>query len=95
VYLMISTYLAPLAEVDAARDAHLAFLGGLEARGLVVAAGRQDPPQGGVVLLGVDSEAEAQELIAQDPYVQRGLAEYRAIGWQPSRGALADWKRPA
>ncbi len=95
MYLMISTYLAPLAEVDAARDAHLAFLEELEGRGLVVTAGRQDPPNGGVVILGVDTEAEARELIAQDPYVQRGLAEYQAVGWQPSRGALAGWQRPA
>ncbi len=95
MYLMISTYVAPLAEVDAARVDHLAYLQELESRGLVVTAGRQDPPAGGVVILAADSEAEAQELISQDPYVLRGLAEYRAIGWQPTRGALADWKRPA
>ena len=94
MYLMISTYLKPLAEVDAARDEHLAFIAGLEARGLVVSAGRQDPPKGGVILFDVDSEAEALELIAEDPYVKRGLASYEPTGWKPSRGVLADWKRP-
>jgi len=48
---MISTYRAPLAEVDAARDDHLRFLDELERRGLVVSAGRQNPPIGGVILL--------------------------------------------
>jgi uncharacterized protein YciI len=91
VYLMISKYLAPLDEVDAAREDHLAFLEGLEERGLVVTAGRQSPPVGGVVLLGVDDEAQAVQLIADDPYVQRGLAEYTAIGWVPTRGALAGY----
>ena len=92
---MISTYLRPLDEVDGARDEHLAFLAGLEARGLVVSAGRQDPPNGGVIIFGVDTEAEALELIAEDPYVKMGLASYQATGWQPTRGALADWKSNA
>ncbi|MEV4705606.1 YciI family protein [Actinoplanes sp. NPDC049316] len=92
---MISTYLAPLDEVDKARDDHLAFVAGLEEQGLVVSAGRQEPPVGGVILFDVDSEQEARDLIAQDPYVQRGLAEYAATGWKPTRGVLATWKRPA
>ncbi|WP_067494048.1 YciI family protein [Actinoplanes sp. TFC3] len=95
MYVMISTYLAPLEEVDDAREDHLAFLAGLEERGLVVSAGRQQPAVGGVVILGVDSEDEAVKLMTQDPYVQRNLAEYRAIGWQPSRGVLAGWKNPS
>ena len=94
MYLMISTYLAPLDEVDKAREDHLAFIAGLEERGLVVAAGRQDPAVGGVILFDVDSEQEAQELIAKDPYVLRGLAEYKPIGWKPTRGVLSTWKRP-
>jgi uncharacterized protein YciI len=91
VYLMISKYLAPLDEVDRARGAHLAFLDGLEERGLLVTAGRQDPPVGGVVVLAAADEAQARELIAADPYVTGGLAEYTAIGWQPARGALAGY----
>jgi uncharacterized protein YciI len=95
VYLMISKYLRPLDEVDDARDEHMAFLAGLEERGLVVTAGRQDPPNGGVILFDVDTEAEALELIAEDPYVKKGLAAYQATGWKPTRGLLADWKRPS
>jgi uncharacterized protein YciI len=93
VFLMISKYLAPTAEVDAARDDHIAFLDDLEARGYVVTAGRQDPPVGGVILFDVDTEAEARTLIAGDPYVQRGLAEYSPINWTPTRGPLANWER--
>jgi uncharacterized protein YciI len=92
---MISKYLKPLDEVDGARTEHTAYLAALEERGLVVAAGRQEPPTGGVILFDVDTEAEARELIAGDPYVTRGLAVYQATGWKPTRGALADWKRPA
>ena len=91
MYLMISTYLRPLDEVDAAREDHLRFLAGLEAKGVVVAAGRQDPPKGGIVLLDAATEAEARHLMADDPYVLLGLASYEPTGWLPTRGALVDW----
>lgn len=94
MYLMISTYLAPADEVDQARPAHLAFVDELERAGVLVAAGRQVPPVGGILLLDVDTEARAHELLTDDPYVRQGLAEYTATGWQPTRGSLADWKSP-
>lgn len=92
MYLMISKYTAPLAEVDALRDDHLSYLEALEKRGLVVTAGRQDPPVGGVILFNVDTEEEARELISTDPYVLRDVAEYAATSWKPTRGALKDWQ---
>ncbi|GID32695.1 YciI family protein [Paractinoplanes brasiliensis] len=90
---MISKYLAPLEQVDAVREAHLAFLEGLEAQNLVVTAGRQDPPNGGVVVLNVEDEARAWEIMAGDPYVVQNLAEYTATGWVPARGALKDYPK--
>ena len=94
MYLMISTYLAPIDQVDEARAAHLAFVDELERAGVLVSAGRQHPPVGGILLLDVDTEARAHELLTDDPYVRQGLAEYAATGWQPTRGVLADWKSP-
>ncbi len=91
--VMISKYLAPLAELDAARPDHAEFLDSLEAGGFVVSAGRQDPPVGGIVILDVDTADEARELIAEDPYVQRGLAAYEPYGFAPTRGPLANWTR--
>jgi uncharacterized protein YciI len=89
VFLMISTYTRPLAEVDAARAEHQAFMDELDAAGHVVGAGRQEPAVGGIVLLRADSADAAQALMDGDPYVLRGLAEYRAVTWQVSRGPLA------
>ncbi|WP_433372757.1 YciI family protein [Actinoplanes sp. CA-142083] len=88
---MISTYLVPLDEVAKVRDEHLAFLEGLFAQGTLVAAGRQDPPVGGMVLLDVAYEAAAREVISRDPYLVRGIAEYEARGWNPTVGALKDY----
>ena len=89
MYLMVSTYRRPLDEVDAVRAEHFAFMDKLEAAGLVVAAGRQQPPVGGIVLLDVATEAEARVIMAGDPYVLHGVADYEPIGWNPTRGRLA------
>jgi uncharacterized protein YciI len=88
VYLMISTYTVPLEEVDKLRDAHIAFLDEKQAEGIVVEAGRQDPPNGGVVILDVASEKEAFAVMADDPYVKANVGEYRAVGFNPTRGPL-------
>jgi uncharacterized protein YciI len=93
VYLMISTYLRPTEEVDAVRPAHFAFMESLQAQHLVVGAGRQVPPVGGVVLLDVATEDEARATMANDPYVLGGYATYEPIGWIPTRGPLADRTR--
>jgi len=55
----------------------------------VIAAGRQDPPVGVVILLDTATAEEAVEAMAGDPYIQRGLASYVATGWKPTRGGLA------
>ena len=88
MYVMISKYLVPLDEVAKVRDEHLAFLEGLVEQGVVVAAGRQNPPVGGLVLLDVADEERANEVISRDPYVLTGTAEYTAIGWLPTVGRL-------
>ncbi|MDP9819575.1 YciI family protein [Spirilliplanes yamanashiensis] len=86
---MISTYLRPLPEVDAARPDHFAFMDRLEADGHVVGAGRQESGTGGIVLLRAGSADEARRLMADDPYVLRGLATYEPVGWTVTRGPLA------
>jgi uncharacterized protein YciI len=91
VYLMISKYLVSLDEIAKVREEHLTFLDGLFQQGTLVAAGRQNPPVGGMVLLDVADEARAREVISQDPYVLRGVAEYEARGWQPTVGVLKDY----
>jgi uncharacterized protein YciI len=88
---MISKYLVSLDEVAKVRDEHLAFLEGLVEQGVVVAAGRQNPPVGGMVLLDVADEERAFEVISRDPYVLKDVAEYSSIGWQPTVGVLADY----
>jgi uncharacterized protein YciI len=87
---MISKYLVPVEQVDAVRTEHLAFVDDLDARKLLVSAGRQDPPVGGVLILNVTDRQEALDLIAEDPYIKAGVAEYTAVGFSAGRGQVKD-----
>ena len=89
MYVMISKYLVSPEEVDKVRGDHLAFLDSLVKSGKLVIAGRQDPPVGGLVMIDAETEEEARELMAADPYIQHGVAEYSATGFRPSLGKLA------
>jgi uncharacterized protein YciI len=88
MYLMISTYLRPLDEVDAIRPEHAEFLASLDHDGLLVGAGRSIPPTGGIVLLDVETEEQARATMAADPYVTGGYAAYEPVGWAVTRGPL-------
>jgi uncharacterized protein YciI len=88
MYLMISTYLRPIEEVDAIRPKHFEFMDELEREGLVVGAGRRVPPTGGIVALDVETEELARATMAADPYVTGGYATYEPVGWTVTRGPL-------
>lgn len=70
------TYTAPLEAVDAVRAEHLAWVTPHVASGRVVAAGRTAPPTGSVFLFSGTDSGAALALLADDPYVNAGVASY-------------------
>jgi len=86
VFVFVSEYQRPLEEVDAHREAHLAYLAGLNAQGRLLISGRRVPPVGGVVVLRADSLEEAQAIMAEDPFAKAGVAKYEPIEFTPSAG---------
>ncbi len=82
-------YVAPLADVDALREAHLAFVDGLVTQGHLLLAGRRTPPDGSLLVFrGEDAGAALQLLASDDPYVAGGVVEYEAVGvFTPGRHA--------
>lgn len=82
------TYLAPLDEIDALRDAHLTFLDGLVGAGVLLAAGRRSTQDGSLLVFrGVDDDTALAHL-ADDPYARAQAARYEAAGtFTPGRYA--------
>ena len=77
------TYLAPLEEVDAYRKPHVAWLKQIADEGLMLLAGRTDPPSGGVLIFrGAKPEVEA--LAASDPFIVNGVASAEVTAFHAS-----------
>jgi uncharacterized protein YciI len=81
-------YVVPIEEVDAHREAHLAFVAGLVEAGRVLLAGRRTPPDGSVLVVRGGDEAAAVAMLDDDPYVAAGVVRYEATAvFTPGRHA--------
>lgn len=87
--LMIVRYRRPLPEIEAATEAHRAYLRTLKAQGLLLASGPMDPRHGGVLLFRVQDAHPLQDLDQirdGDPFFQQGLATYEPLVWKVNIG---------
>ncbi len=79
-------YKAPLDQIDAAMKAHMAWLRTHYASGAFLASGRKVPRDGGIILAAGD-RAAIEAIAREDPFVSRGLAEFRLIEFRLSQVA--------
>ena len=80
-------YKADLREIDAHMKAHMAFLKTHYAAGCFLVSGRKIPRDGGVIVAVGRSRAEIEAIIEADPFVARGLADFRVIEFRASQRA--------
>ena len=86
MFVFVSEYQRPLDEVDQHREAHLAFLAGLNEQGRILISGRRNPPIGGVVVIDADDLEHAKAIMAEDPFATSGVARYEPYEFNPSAG---------
>jgi uncharacterized protein len=87
-YFVLEYRYADMDKRAAARPRHLDYMNGLHAEGKVVLAGPIDDGDGAMVVLDVADEAEAQALVADDPYTLEGVsADVRLREWKAVIGA--------
>ena len=86
MFVFVSEYQRPLEEVDEHREAHLAFLAGLNEQGRILISGRRNPPVGGVIVIDAADLDEAKAIMAGDPYAKAGVAKYEPYEFSPSAG---------
>ncbi|GGF29740.1 YciI family protein [Williamsia phyllosphaerae] len=84
---MTLTYTAPLTDIDAALDDHVAWLDANYADGTFLASGRREPRIGGVILVADINRDELDHRLSEDPFGRRGLADYAVMTFHPSRTA--------
>jgi uncharacterized protein YciI len=80
-------YKADLPQIDKHMTAHVAFLKKYYASGNFLVSGRKIPRDGGIILAVGKSRAQIQAIVEADPFVERGLADFRIIEFRPSQRA--------
>ena len=87
MFVLLLTYVKPLAEVDALMRPHVAWLEEQYAAGHFLVSGRQIPRTGGVIVARGDDRAEIEALAASDPFVSGGVATCEVVQFSPSQTA--------
>jgi uncharacterized protein YciI len=87
VFVIELTYKAPLAHIDAAMEAHVAFLDKYYAFGNFLVSGRQLPRVGGIIIAVGESKEKIEAIIREDPFCSQGLADFRVIEFRASQRA--------
>jgi uncharacterized protein YciI len=80
-------YKKPLDEIDAAMPAHMKFLRKHYASGHFLVSGRKIPRDGGVIIATGESKEEIEAIAREDPFVARGLSDFRVIQFRASQRA--------
>ncbi len=85
--ILKSTYKVDAEILGSHLDAHLEWVDKGYESGIFVASGLRDGGVGAVILArGLDA-AGAEALLAQDPFVQHGVADYEVVEFEPARVA--------
>lgn len=80
-------YTAALAEIDVHMTAHVKFLKKYYASGHFVVSGRKIPRDGGIIVATGSSRQEIEDIAREDPFIKKGLAEFRIIEFRASQQA--------
>lgn len=93
MFLLLGRYLKSVDEVEAHLDAHRAWVRENAEAGHFIAAGREVPLQGGLLVAVGVTRDQVDAMIADDPYVSEGMAEYDVREYDmvlaaPGAGAL-------
>ncbi len=87
MFVIELVYTADLSEIDAHMKAHVAYLDKYYAAGNFVVSGRKLPREGGIILAVGSSRAEIERIVAEDPFHEHGLAEFKVIEFRASQRA--------
>ena len=85
MFVIELTYKRPVAEIDAAMAAHMRFLKKYYAAGNFLVSGRKIPRDGGIILAVADSLQAIEAIAREDPFISKGLAEFRVVEFRASQ----------
>ena len=84
MFIVNLTYKVSLDEVDKYLQDHVEYLKVQYDQKNFIASGRKNPRDGGVILSKLDSKDKLQEVLEQDPFYIKNLANYEIIEFFPT-----------
>ncbi len=91
--IAVLTYKKPLADVDLHLAAHREFLASWYEKGCLLMSGPRRGRVGGVIVLAVETEADAMDILKNDPFYINEIADYRLVDFSPTLFRNEDLKR--
>ena len=85
MFVIELVYKADLSAIDAHMAEHVKFLKKYYDSGNFLISGRKIPRDGGIILAAGKSRAEIETIIQEDPFITRGLADFRIIEFRASQ----------
>ncbi|QOV34118.1 hypothetical protein IM697_28665 [Streptomyces ferrugineus] len=89
MFVLELTYTAPIEDVDAVLEAHVAWLDEQYERGVFLASGRKNPRDGGVIIAVAEDRGRIEDIAATDPFVTAGVCAYRITEFAATKTAPA------
>jgi uncharacterized protein YciI len=83
MFIVIINYLKPLEIVDRYLAEHREFLDQGYQKNCFIASGPQNPRTGGILISQMSDRQELEALLAEDPFLTQGIAEYQIIEFDP------------
>jgi uncharacterized protein YciI len=83
IFIASLTYTVPIERIDAVLADHLAWLRAGHEAGHFLAWGPREPRDGGLIFVKAASRAEAERLLASDPFMLHQFADLTIIEWTP------------
>lgn len=87
MFIAILTYQKSLEFVEENLEAHNIFLEKNYRLGHFIFSGRRNPRVGGVILINQDSKDKVLEIIKEDPFYAKNIANYELIEFIPTKYA--------
>ncbi len=85
MYVLLLKYIKPLEEVDKELDNHIKYLDKYYSLGRFICSGRRNPRIGGVIFCKSENEKEVREIINEDPFYCKNIAEYEIVEFSPTK----------
>ncbi len=87
MFVVVLRYLVDLETILENREDHLKFLNKYYDQGIFIVSGPQKPRTGGIILAKASSREDLQNILNEDPYYHRQLAEYQIFEFIPNHSS--------